>query len=171
MTAPPRRKPAAADTGPLGLPPRPEATGPTLHPAQMPSPGPTQTFILVSDVPHPKGRKTHPVRKAALGASWGLSPPSLSRPSCLFLSCFSPQLGFLGKQQMGFSREAITCLSHLPSRPLPLGASALRLPWQLSKADLLLPVGQRHSTGAAGLALEPVLWTAVGYPRQVLRGR
>lgn len=83
--------------------------------------------------------------------------PSFSRPQMPISSLFSspaappppPHPGLGERNRWSFLEKPPKCLLHLPSPlPLPLGASALRLPWQLSRADLLLPAGHRYSTWA-----------------------
>lgn len=81
---------------------------------------------------------------------------SLPDPKCLWILSYFAflQLGFLGERNAGFSRKATTVCLLLP---LPLGAAALQLPWQLCRAAVQRPVGQRCTTWA-----RPGSWLALG---------
>lgn len=74
-----------------------------------------------------------------------------------------PQLSFVGKRnRWAFPEKSPHAFPTSLLLPLPLGNAAPWLSWQPRRADLLLPVGQRHRTRAVGLPLAPVLWISMG---------
>lgn len=81
-------------------------------------------------------------------------PLSLLHPNTHFFPPPPPMWFSERKEQMGFSRKVTTCLLHLPSPlSMPSGGSALWLPWQQCRGNLLLLEGQRCA-----------IWVMLGWP-------
>lgn len=133
MPALPRKNPAVAERHSPASPRRPGSQGPPesctclLHRCSHHG-QPRPLSLTGTCLPQRKGSAS-----SQESCSWStlVFPLRLSLdPRCPFLSRPPPtsSLASWGKKQMGFPREATTCLLHLPSspHPLPLRASECR---------------------------------------------
>lgn len=151
MTALPRRNPAVADGGlpgtlhpglrSQGLPCIPHRCFPKAH----------QELCPCSDLLPPPQRKGGTSSQES--CSWSILESFLSLLSLDLRPIPSPCPPFFsvrfpgGRNRWAFLEKPLSAFStSLLPPPLAFKNQALQLPWQLCRADLLLPAGHRYST-------------------------